>query len=179
MIVKKTIALILAFIICSLSYAQIEVAHLSTKNFTGIGFGAFLNTSFPVSESNYVTAEAGLYVFSNHENKIALLPLLAGYRYTLDGTGTGWYAEPNAGYSFGGSDIQKYNEYDMPVYEGGKQVDQKVTGPTAGINFGYLFEPTGIIQFNISLRYEHVFSEFGQNMFSLRISHAFSLGRRE
>jgi hypothetical protein len=177
---KKTIILCLSFIVCSFSYAQLEIAHLSTKNFSAIGFGGFLNVSIPVSDASYITAEAGLYVFSHSEHNVALLPVLAGYRYTLNGTGTGLYVEPNAGYSFGGSDIQKYGPNGFPVYDAnGNEVDQKVTGATAGLDFGYLFEPTGRIQFNISLRYEHVFSEAGQNMFSLRIAHAFTFGRRE
>jgi hypothetical protein len=177
---KKALAFCLFISICYLSNAQLEVAHVSTKNFSGLGFGGFLNVSVPVSDANYITGEVGLYVFSHQDNHVALLPILAGYRYTLDGTGTGLYAEPNAGFSFGGSDIKKYNELSGPIYDAsGKQVDQKVTGPTTGINVGYLFEPTDIIQFNIGLRYEHVFSEFGQNMFSLRISHAFSFSRRE
>jgi len=177
---KKTLALCLFISFCCCSNAQLEVARLSTKNFSGLGFGGFLNVSLPVSDANYVTGEVGLYVFSHADNHVALLPILAGFRYTLDGTGTRLYVEPNAGFSFGGSDIKKYNSLGAPVYDAsGKQPDQKVTGPTTGINFGYLFEQTGIIQFNIGLRYEHVFSEYGQNMFSLRISHAFSFGRRE
>ena len=177
---KRTLVFCLFIVICNFSNAQLEVAHMSTKNFSGLGFGAFINVSAPVSDANYFTGEAGLYVFSHEDNHVALLPLLAGYRYTLDGTGTGFYLEPNAGYSFGGSDIKKYNQNGSPIYDaGGKQVDQKVTGATTGINAGYLFEQTGFIQFNISVRYEHVFSEFGQNMFSLRISHAFSFARRD
>ncbi len=161
------------------SAAQIEVGHLSTKNFSGIAFGGFFNVSVPISDADYVSGEAALYVASGSEKHIALLPLLASYRYTLDRTGTGWYVEPNAGWSFGASDIKKYDQYDNPIYVNGKQAEQKVTGPTTGLGFGYLFEPSGIIQFNIGLRYEHVFSEYGQNLFSLRISHAFTFGRRE
>ena len=179
MALKKTIITCLFVSLYFLSGAQLEVAHLSTKNFSGVGFGAFLNVSIPVSDANYLTSEAGLYVFSHNDNNIVLLPLLAGYRYTLNGTGTGLYIEPNAGYSFGASDIKKYNEFSMPIYVNGKQAEQKVTGATTGLNFGYLFEQTGIIQFNIALRYEHIFSEYGENMFSLRISHAFTFGRRE
>ena len=90
---------------------------------------------------------------------------------TIDRSGTGFYLEPNAGYSYGGTDIQIVNR-------DGVFSDLKISGPVAGIGFGYLFQPTGLIQFNLGLRYEHIFGNTGQNLFSFRISHAFTFGRR-
>jgi hypothetical protein len=103
---------------------------------------------------------------------VVLVPFLAGYRYTLDRSGTGWYVEPNAGYAFGATDMQVIDSIGDPS-------DVKLSGALAGATVGYLFEPSGRIQFNIGLRYEHIFGSVGQNMFSLRISHAFSFRRNE
>jgi hypothetical protein len=58
-------------------------------------------------------------------------------------------------------------------------LEEKVAGPTAGIGFGYLFEPSGRVQFNIGLRYQHTFWNAAVNALSFRISHAFTFGRRE
>jgi hypothetical protein len=155
--------------------AQLEAVHLSTKNFKAWGFGGFFNASVPVSDADYVTGEFGLSVFSSNEKHIAVAPLVAGYRFTFDRSGTGFYAEPNAGYYFGGSDIQ--------VNDGqGHYSDQKVSGPATGLTLGYLFpisEGAVPIQFNIGLRYEHIFAPVGINMLSLRIAHAFTFGRRD
>ncbi|MDI3319421.1 hypothetical protein [Pinibacter soli] len=155
--------------------AQLEAIHLSTKNFKAWGFGAFFNGSVPVSDADYVTAELGLSVFSSNQNNIGLAPLVAGYRYTFNRTGVGLYAEPNVGYSFGGSDIQ-VNTGD------GNYADQKVAGAAAGITVGYLFpisEGALPIQFNLGVRYEHIFAPVGIHMVSLRIAHAFCFGRRD
>ncbi|MDP4132180.1 MAG: hypothetical protein Q8939_18635 [Bacteroidota bacterium] len=152
--------------------AQIQVDYLSFKGFSSVGFGAFFNFSVPVSDANYVTGEAGLDVFSRNEDHVAIAPVLLGYRYTLNGSGTGIYVEPNVGYSFAGTDIQV-------VDQSGVYADQKISGISTGIGFGYLFEPSGSIQFNLGLRYEHIFGNAGSNMFSFRISHAFIFGRRD
>jgi hypothetical protein len=155
----------------TMAKAQLQVDQLSFKGFNAIGFGGFLNFSVPVSDANYVTAEIGLDYFSSHEDHAALAPLLAGYRYTIDGSGTGFYIEPNAGYAFAGTDIQ--------VDDGnGIYSDQKISGLSTGLALGYLFEPSRVIQFNLSLRYEHIFGDAGSNMLSFRISHAFNFGRR-
>lgn len=163
------------------SNAQIEVAHISVNDFKAIGFGGFLNFCLPVSEANYMTIEGGLQYFKNKdEEDLALVPVLIGYRYTLNQSGTGFYVEPNAGYSFGASTIGKYNEVGSPISDGnGGWAYEKVAGPTAGIGFGYLFEPGGRIQFNLGLRYEHSFGNAGTNGFAFRISHAFTFGRKD
>lgn len=172
---NKTLLLCLSFAIAAFTAkAQIQVDHLSTKNFKATGFGAFFNLSYPVSEAAYITGEIGFDIFSSNDDNVGVAPLIAGYRYTLNRTGTGFYVEPNAGYSFGGSDIQ--------LYDGeGHYYDQKVSGAVTGLTFGYLFPPSQgrmPIQFNVGMRYEHIFAPAGINMFSLRISHAFCFGRR-
>lgn len=173
MIFLRKLLIIPCFLIASPTLkAQLQVDYLSFKGFNALGFGGFFNFAVPVSEANYVTGEFGLDVFSSNGNNVALAPILAGYRYTFDGTGTGFYVEPNAGYSFAGTDIQVYNA-------DGSYSDQKVSGLSTGMALGYLFEPSGRIQFNLGIRYEHTFGNLSTDMYSFRISHAFTFGRRE
>ncbi len=94
---------------------------------------------------------------------------------------SGFYVEPVAGYTFGATDIQVYDANGTPLYKSnGDEMDQKVSGPDAGLGFGYLFQESGPIRFNISLRYEHTFvnGDPATNVISLRLSHAFSFGGR-
>jgi hypothetical protein len=71
------------------------VDYVNAKDYNSIGFGAFLNFSFSVSEGDYLTVEGGLqYYNSTDGEELALIPALAGYRYTLDRTGSGLYVEP-------------------------------------------------------------------------------------
>jgi hypothetical protein len=175
MLLKKQF-FILCFLSLSFSFcnAQIEVANATAKGFNAIGFGAFLNFSFPVlEETNYITLEGGFQYFKNKEDDdLALIPVLIGYRYTLDQTGTGFYVEPDAGYSFGASTIPLRDKNgDILVDE------QKVQGLTAGIGFGYLFD-LGNIPFNLAIRYEHTFSNCATNVIAFRISHSLHFGRR-
>jgi len=169
---RKLLIFFICLIFCTTVNAQIQVDYLSFKGFSSVGFGGFFNFSVPVSDANYVTGELGLDVFSRNDEHVAMAPLLVGYRYTLDGSGAGFYVEPNAGYSFAGTDIQITDQ-------DGNYTDQKVSGISTGVSLGYLFEPSGKIQFNLGLRYEHIFGDVGSNMFSFRISHAFIFGRRE
>jgi len=159
--------------------AQIEVAHVSLKDFKANGFAGFLNFSKPVSDAGFVTFEAGFQYFINeYSEDLALIPVLAGYRYTLNQSGSGFYVEPNAGYIFGASTIERYDENGSLLTDGGDVIYAKVSGPAAGLGFGYLFQPSGKIQFNLGLRYQHGFSQTGTNLFSLRISHAFSFSKK-
>jgi hypothetical protein len=169
---RRPLTVLLSLIICTTANAQLQVDHLSFKGFSAIGFGGFFNFAVPVSDADFVTAEIGVDIFSSNDNHVVQIPMLVGYRYTLDRTGTGFYLEPNVGYSYGGTDIQL-------VDSAGNYYDQKVSGLAAGLGFGYLFQPTQNIQFNLGIRYEHIFGSVGQNMFSFRISHAFTFGRRD
>jgi len=157
--------------------AQIEVAHLQSKDFSATGFGGFLNFAIPITETDAAIVEGGVYVFSNNGSHEAVAPLLGGYRHLLSDGDHGFYFEPVAGYTFGGTDIQAYDANgNALVKANGDEVDQKVTGPVAGLGFGYLFEQSGPIRFNISLRVEHTFVSGGPalNVIALRISHSFS-----
>lgn len=175
MLLKKQL-LILSLLLFSfnLCNAQIEVARASAKDFNAIGFGGVLNFSLPVSEAaNYITIEGGFQYFKNQDDEdLGLIPVLIGYRYTLNQTGEGLYIEPDAGYTFGASTIGTYDS--NGGWLGG---EQKVAGPTAGIGTGYLFQ-LGNIPFNVGLRYQHNFGNYATNVLALRILHSFRFGKR-
>src|SRR5690242_19158983 len=97
-----TTSLILLFVLGA--KAQLGVMKLvgnNTKDYA-IGFGAFIKTGFPVSDAASLTVELGANFFpvkgSGFQYGTAMCPLKAGYRYTLNGTGEGFYLEPQAGF---------------------------------------------------------------------------------
>ena len=170
-----------AVLVClfSVAHAQIEVAHISSKDFNATGFGGFLNFSIPIDETNAGIVEGGVYVFSSNGYHEAVAPVLLGYRHLFtDGNDYGFYVEPVAGYTFGATDIQAYDANGTPLTKAnGDELDQKVAGPVGGLGIGYLFQQSGAIRFNISLRFEHTFVTGGDpslNIIALRISHSFS-----
>jgi opacity protein-like surface antigen len=195
--INKWLTLIfLSVCLCSAASAQIEVAHLITKtavptgfgaltnqNVSITGFGSFLNFGIVVNETSAIIIEGGIYVFSQDDNHFYMGPCLVGFRQLLtQNEDYGWYLEPVLGYTFGDTDIQKSNNNGNPLYQtDGNPLNQKVAGPTTGLGFGYLFQPSGRIRFNIGLRFEHSFvnGDPATNIVALRISHAFSFGRRE
>ena len=178
-LIRKLSLFVVALCVYTQVSAQIEVARISTKDFKATGFGGFLNFSIPVSNtwSNAAIVEGGVFVFSNNGSHEAVAPVLGGYRYLLTDADKGFYVEPVAGYTFGGTDIQEYDANGVALTKAnGDQLDRKVGGLDTGLGFGYLFEQSGPIRFNISLRYEHTFvnGDPALNIISLRISHSFS-----
>lgn len=175
------IPLIGLFLFVSSINAQIEVAHLNSKGFSAIGFGAFLNITFPVTEYGSVSAEAAFYYFRSGNDHIALVPFLLGYRHMLQDPEAGFYVEPNGGYNIGATDIQKYNDVGSPIPDPNSDgwLEQKVKGPTAGLGVGYIFP--GSFAFNLGLRYQRVFvsGDPSLNLFSLRLSYPLSFKRRD
>lgn len=171
---------ILAFFSTPALKAQIEVAHLQSKDFSASGFGAFLNFAFPVNEGDYLTLEGAAYFFEKNDDGIVIAPLNVGYRRTLDGTGAGFWVEPTLGYTLGASDISKYDSEGHLLYdESGSPVERKVTGPTAGIGAGYTLR--GQLPFSLGARYQFVkvIKDPVMHVFSLRLSYAITFGRRE
>jgi hypothetical protein len=168
---QKSLLVIVLLFVFKTSHAQIEVAYLNSKGYSAIGFGGFLNFSFPVTEGDAIIAEAGVQSFSKDSKHIAMVPFLLGYRYTMDRSGAGFYLEPSAGYSIGGTDIQKTDANGSVIYQNGRELDQKVAGVTVGLGAGYLFE--GNAPFNVSLRLKHTFvsGDPSINIIALRVSH--------
>lgn len=160
-------------------HAQLEGAHLFSKGFNANGLGGFLHAGFPVSQGDEISGEAGFYYLAGHGSHIATVPFLAGYRHTLDHSGSRWYVEPFAGYTFGGTDIQKTDANGNLLYDSdGKEIDQKISGPTAGGGFGYIL-PSARLPLNFGLRYQHIFvsGDPAQNILSLRVSWSVRIGR--
>ena len=167
----KHFLFILSLFFCTCANAQVEVVHLSSKDYSANGFGGFLNFAIPVSEGNSVTLEAGAMIFRREIGNLIAVPFLLGYRYTLDGTGTGFYVEPIAGYTIGASDVQKYTENGSPIGDDeGGWVEKQVKGFTGGLGAGYIL--TGSFPLNIGLRYQHIFvaGDVAINTYALRLS---------
>lgn len=149
--------------------AQIQVSKLVGKNSSdfNLGFGGFLKLSYPASEEADVTLEGGATVFQLKQNKAygwALIPIKAGYRYTLNQTGTGFYLEPQLGYNVYGIDPDDNNSNGW-ILSGGA---------------GYLFPSLDKIQFDLGLLFQSAFHTGGAaNYLSLRLTHNLSLSRRE
>lgn len=161
--------------------AQIEIAHATVKKFTATGFGVFINVSMHLSDANYATLDGGLQYFVNrYSEDLGMIPVVLGYRYTINHTGAGVYIEPNAGYNFGSSTIEKVDANGSPVSNSnGTNAHEKVSGAVVGGAVGYLFQPVGKVQFNLGLRYLHTFGDAPSNVFGIRITHAFNFGRKE
>jgi hypothetical protein len=178
-IIKKCFLAPFLVLSCYSLHAQIDVGHISTKEFSSTALGVFLNFSFPATEGNSVTAEIGGYSFKDHDNNIIVLPILLGYRYSLDGSGTGFYLEPAVGYTFGASDITKYSKEGYPMYDdAGNSVEVKTKGITAGVSGGYMLP--GKLPFSLSLRYLFVKTpDPSLHILSLRLAYNITFGRRE
>src|SRR2546430_1687291 len=105
---KRTLAATILFLLIMQANAQINVMKLvgnNTKEYA-IGFGAFIKTGLPVSEAADVTFELGADIFFmkgyGTQYGTIMCPLKAGYRYTLNGTGQGFYIEPQVGFNLAG-----------------------------------------------------------------------------
>ena len=137
-----------------------------------MGFGAFIKTGFPILQGSDVTVELGANIFTLDAGYGTIMcPLKAGYRYTLNGSGKGFYIEPQAGYNlYGLSSVQDKN---------GEDVDLKYHGVIFAAGTGYLFSISNI-SFDINLRYETVIAHGGSNnLVSLGISKSFGFGRKQ
>ena len=129
-----TISLLFFFLIQA--SAQLGVMKLvgdDTKNYK-LGFGAFIKAAVPVSDAGNVTLEIGVNFFPSKDagyEGTAMCPLKAGYRYTLNGTGEGFYVEPQVGYNIYG--------VTSLLDENGNNLDLKYHGVVLAASAGYLF----------------------------------------
>ena len=158
------------------SNAQIGIMKLVGKNTSDytIGAGAFIKTGIPVSEGSDVTLELGVNYFFLKDggtgDGTVMCPLKVGYRYTFNGTGEGFYVEPQVGYNIIGATSLDNN---------GNQVNLKYHGVVLAAGTGYLFTIWGV-PFDLNLRYETVIAHGGSNNFiSLGISKFFSFKKRD
>lgn len=146
-----------------------------TKNYS-LGFGAFVKGGYPVSDGSDVTLEIGVDIFflnDGYDNAdgTAMCPLKAGYRYTLNGTGKGFYVEPQVGFNLYG--ITSLHD------DKGDAVDLKYHGAIFAAGTGYLFD-IGKTPFDVNFRYETVIAHGGSNNFiTLGISRFISFKKRD
>lgn len=156
--------------------AQLEIAKLIGKNSADYktGFGGFLKFGYPVSDAADVSLEVGALFFSEKQGNgygIGVLPVKLGYRYTFNGTGAGFYGEPQIGYNAYG-----VNSHDVNGYN----VDDKFHGIVVGAGVGYLFPSLYGIQFDLGLRYESILYKGNSvNCIGLRLTHNFSFKKRD
>lgn len=158
--------------------AQLGVMKLvgkNTSNYT-IGFGAFIKTGYPVSEGSDVTLEIGADIFLLNDgygssDGTIMCPLKAGYKFTLDGSGRGFYVEPQVGFNLVGvTSLHDAN---------GNQVNLRYHGVVFAAGTGYLFI-VGRAPFDLNLRYETTIDHGGSNNFiSLGISRYISFKKRD
>ena len=146
----------------------------NTKQYS-FGFGAFIKSGIPVSEGADVTVEIGANFFPEKEYPAdygtVMCPLKAGYRYTLNATGQGFYVEPQVGYNlYGVTSLQDEN---------GQDINLKYHGVILAAGVGYLFT-IGQAPFDLNLRYETVMAHGGSNnLIGLGISRTISFGKRD
>ncbi len=162
---KKFTLLFIAAFLAVQSYPQIDAFAVVGKQSENLsrkfGFGGFLKLSQPINEgADELTAELGL--MSIDDGDIGFMPIKAGYRYTFNRSGYGFYFEPQAGFAYG---------FDY---------EEKRNGFVGSGNLGYLFQPAAGIRFDIALRSENIFTNIGTfNFIGLRLAHNFSFKRRE
>jgi hypothetical protein len=176
----KKLLVILCLIVAFSADAQIEVLTvLNPKSESKyiVGFGAMLKFGIPVQDNaDQVNIEVGVKYIPEIEYPesygIAYIPVKIGYMYSLDRSGTGFYAEPQIGYSvYGARSYQDMN---------GADVDEKIKGPVSGVSFGYLFPSEKIIQLDLSHRYENVFYKQGSvHTIGLRLNSRFRFRNRD
>ncbi|HEV7780902.1 MAG TPA: hypothetical protein VGO58_06530 [Chitinophagaceae bacterium] len=171
----KKVFIILAVLAGGLqTFAQVEVVQFLPRNEDkfGIGFGAALKFGIPVSEAASATFEGSIVYAPISESGwtqgIVMVPIKLGYLYTLNGSGRGFYVEPQAGYCI-------YGAFTNDL------IDEKIKGFVWAIGTGYLFSPGRRTQYGIGLRYETIHFKNGgpQSFIALRLSSSLSFGRRE
>ena len=174
---KKPLAVIILFFIAMQANAQIGVMKLVGNNTSkyDLGFGAFIKSGYPVSEGSDVTLEIGANIFFLNDgygtaDGTIMCPLKAGYRYTLNGTGEGFYVEPQVGFNLVG--ITSLHDAN------GNQINLNYHGVVFAAGTGFLFTAWNA-PFDLNLRYETVIDHGGSNnMISLGISRFISFGKR-
>jgi len=191
----KTISLVFLFVACIASpgKAQVEGVYIKATKFEAAGIGGFLNVGLQISQGDYITAEGGFrhakgdYIFHTqwseeeikYENEIKFVPVLLGYRYTVNRSGRGFYIEPYAGYNFSKVSFIQYEQMGWCGNDYSPLPESKIAGPTTGLGVGYLFKPVGRMHLNLALRYDHSYGEAGLDVFALRLSHSLTIGRKK
>jgi hypothetical protein len=168
---KKIFSLIITCALMTGVNGQIEISRplgKESKDYT-IGYGAFLNVGFALTEASDVTVEGGAIFFPLRESGftqgILVCPIKLGYRYSIDGTGTGFYVEPQAGYCVAGA-------------KSDDNVDEDIRGFVWSAGVGYMFPSSRRTNYNLGFRYESTRYKNGSvNFIALRFTSGLSFGR--
>jgi hypothetical protein len=172
---KGILASVLFFIVTH-AQAQLGVMKMvgpNTGNYS-LGFGAYVKGIFPVSRAADLTLELGANLFFLNDggsgDGTAVIPIKAGYRYSLNGTGLGFYIEPQIGYN---------------IY--GVTSAANIDGTTSNLTFhgvvfaagtGYLFL-AGNTPLDLNFHYETIMAHGGSdNYVSLGLTFYLRFGKR-
>lgn len=131
-----------------------------------VGFGGFIKFATPISEADDITLELGFLGFDG--NDAGYVPIKLGYLYTFNRSGTGWFCEPQLGYSIGGDreDIEDYS------------IRKSLKGVVTTVNLGYRFGVNSSIYTDLSLRVESVINKDGFfSIAGIRLAFPISFGR--
>lgn len=170
---RHIVTLITIYLLTSItckSYAQLDVALLlgeRTKSLASpIAFGGFIKFGVPINQSDEISAEASYLTWD--EGDAGYFAGKAGYVYTLNREGYGWFVEPQVGYAFVGS---------APSYNGYFSTGD-FTGLVGSVSAGYRFGQDRA-KWDLSLRYENVFTNnVGRiSLIGLRFARSFGFGR--
>ncbi|HET7001966.1 MAG TPA: hypothetical protein VFI33_11675 [Puia sp.] len=172
---KGILASILFFIVIK-GEAQLGIMKMVGKNTSNYsyGIGAYIKGVFPVSQAADLTLEMGANIFFLNDDGIgdgtAVVPIKAGYRYSLNGTGFGLYVEPQIGYNIYGV---------TSAYVDGSTQNFKFHGVVLAAGTGYLFR-AGNTPLDLNLHYETIIDHGGSdNYISLGISFYLRFGKRD
>lgn len=145
----------------------------NTKNYS-LGVGAYIKGVFTVSQASDLTLDLGANAFFLNDggsgDGTAVVPIKAGYRYSLDGSGMGLYVEPQIGYNIYGVTSANVN---------GTTENFKFHGLVLAGGTGYLFL-VGNTPLDLHLRYETIVDHGGSdNYVSLGLSFYLHFGNRD
>lgn len=172
----KGILATILFLAAANAEAQLGVIKMVGPN-TGqysFGIGAYLKGIFPVSQASDVTLELGANLFFLNDggtgDGTAVIPIKAGYRYSLNGTGMGFYVEPQVGYNIYGVTSENVDGYTK---------DLTFHGLVLAAGTGYLFM-AGKTPLDLNLHYETVIAHGGSdNYVSLGLTFYLRFGKRD
>jgi hypothetical protein len=172
----KGILTSILFLILTNGEAQLGVMKMVGNNTSSysLGFGAYIKGIFPVSQAGDMTLELGANFFflddGGSGDGTAVVPIKAGYRYSLNGTGMGLYVEPQIGYNIYGVTSANVD---------GTTQNLKFHGLVCAAGTGYLFL-IGNTPLDLNLHYETIIDHGGSdNYISLGISFYLRFGKRD
>jgi hypothetical protein len=151
----------------------IKMVGPNTGNYS-FGIGAFVKGIYSVSQASDLTLELGANLFFLNDggtgDGTAVIPIKAGYRYSLNGTGMGFYVEPQVGYNIYGVSSVNVDGYTK---------DLTFHGLVLAAGTGYLFM-AGKVPLDLNLHYETIVDHGGSdNYVSLGLTFYFHFGKRD